>query len=105
MTYQDVFTTELEQRKREGAALVDVRERDEYVTGHIPGAVNLPLSELAGREDEIGPGAVLICASGNRSSQAAAYLASQGKAGLMNLSGGTLAWMREGRELRRGERP
>lgn len=105
MTYQDIFTTELEQKKREGAALVDVREREEYLTGHIPGAVNLPLSELAGREDEITPATVLICASGNRSSQAAAYLVSQGQTGLMNLSGGTITWMREGRELNQGEQP
>lgn len=105
MTYQDIFTAELETKKREGARLIDVRERDEYLTGHIPGAVNLPLSELAGREHDIPSPAVLICASGNRSSQAATYLAAQGKTGLMNLSGGTLAWMREGRELNRGEQP
>lgn len=105
MTYQDIFTTELEGKKREGARLIDVRERDEYVAGHIPGAVNLPLSELVGREDEIGPHTVLICAGGNRSSQAAAYLASRGTAGLMNLSGGTVAWTREGRQLNRGEQP
>ncbi|GGL98908.1 rhodanese-like domain-containing protein [Deinococcus aerophilus] len=105
MTYQDIFTAELEQNKRNGARLVDVRERDEYVAGHIPGAQNLPLSELRGREDEIEPGTVLICASGNRSSQAAAYLVSLGKTGLMNLSGGTVAWSREGRELTGGEQP
>ncbi|UBV44146.1 rhodanese-like domain-containing protein (plasmid) [Deinococcus taeanensis] len=105
MTYQDIFTAELETKKREGAQLIDVRERDEYLTGHIPGAVSLPLSELAGRENDISSPAVLICASGNRSSQAAAYLAAQGKTGLMNLSGGTLTWMREGRDLNRGEQP
>lgn len=105
MTYQDIFSNELDGKKREGAQLIDVREREEYATGHIPGAANLPMSELVGREDEIGPNTVLICASGNRSSQAAAYLASQGKDGLMNLSGGTVAWMREGRELSRGEQP
>lgn len=105
MTYQDIFTTELEGKKREGARLIDVRGREEYTQGHIPDAVNLPLSELVGREDKIGPNTVLICASGNRSSQAAAYLASQGKTGLMNLSGGTAAWKREGRELNPGEQP
>lgn len=105
MTYQDIFTTELEQKKHEGAALVDVRERDEYAQGHIPGAVNVPLGVLAGREDEIPNGAVLICASGNRSSQAAAYLAAQGRSGLMNLAGGTVAWMREGRPLNQGKQP
>lgn len=105
MTYQDIFTTELEGKKRGGARLIDVREREEYTQGHIPDAVNLPLSELAGREDEIGPNTVLICVGGNRSSQAAAYLASQGKTGLMSLSGGTAAWLREGRELNPGEQP
>ncbi|ABF44113.1 rhodanese-like domain-containing protein [Deinococcus geothermalis] len=105
MPYQDIFPNELEAKQREGAHLIDVRERDEYVQGHIPGAVNVPLSELQGREDEIPDGAVLICASGNRSSQAAAYLAAQGKTGLMNLSGGTAAWLREGRAVSQGERP
>jgi len=105
VTYQDIFTTKLEGRQREGACLMDVRERDEYVTEHIPGAVNLPLSELAERENEIGPNTVLICASGNRSSQTAASLASLGKPGLLNLSGGTAPWVREGRGVTRGEQP
>ena len=105
MTYQDIFPNELEARQREGTHLVDVREQEEYEAGHIPGAVNLPLSELAGREDEIRPNTVLICASGNRSSQAAASLASQGKTGLMNLSGGTAAWLREGRAVVQGKQP
>lgn len=105
MTYQDIFTAELETKKREGAHLIDVREADEYAAGHIPGAVNVPLSELADREKDIPSSAILICASGNRSSQAAAYLAAQGKTSLMNLSGGTMTWMREGRELNRGEQP
>ncbi|WP_221090880.1 rhodanese-like domain-containing protein [Deinococcus aquaedulcis] len=105
MTYQDIFTTELDGKKRHGARLIDVREREEYVAGYIPDAVNLPLSELVGREAEIGPKTVLVCASGNRSSQAAAYLASQGKTDLMNLSGGMAAWRREGRAVHQGEQP
>ncbi|PTA66751.1 rhodanese-like domain-containing protein [Deinococcus arcticus] len=105
MTYQDIFITKLQRKKREGARLVDVREHEEYMAGHIPGATNLPLSELIGRGDEIEPTTILICASGNRSSQAAAYLASLGKTGLMNLSGGTAAWRREGRDLNPAEQP
>lgn len=105
MTYTDLFPNELDTHRRAGAALIDVREPDEYTQGHVPGAVNLPLSELQGREAEIPDGAVLICASGNRSSQAATYLAAQGHQKLKNLTGGTFGWMREGRDLVTGEQP
>lgn len=63
-----------------------MREAHEYARGHVPGAV-------------------LICAGGTRSAQAAAYLAGQGRRGLMNLMGGTSGWMREGRDLVPGDRP
>ncbi len=105
MTYTDLFSNELDAQRRAGAALIDVREPDEYAQGHVPGAINLPLSELQGREAEVPDGAVLICASGNRSSQAAAYLAAQGHQHLKNLMGGTFGWMREGRDLVTGDRP
>ncbi len=105
MTYQDILTTELEARKRAGAQLFDVRGREEDLSGHLPGALNLPLSELTGREHDVPANALLICASGNRSARAAAYLTAQGRTDLMNLSGGTLAWMREGGELNVGEQP
>lgn len=43
---QDIFTAELNSRPCEGAPPYDVRERDEYEQGHIPGAINVPLIEL-----------------------------------------------------------
>ena len=105
MSYSDIFTAELESKVREGAKVYDVRERDEYASGHIPGAVNVPLSELAGRENEIQGPAIVVCQAGGRSARAATHLAEQGKTDIMNLGGGTGAWMQEGREVRSGEQP
>ncbi len=105
MTYQDIFTAEVAPRVRDGAHVYDVREPDEYTQGHIPGAINLPLSALVGREDEIQTPAIIVCLSGGRSAQAAAHLAGQGKQDVMSLNGGTLGWINEGREVRDGPNP
>lgn len=105
MSYTDIYTAELSEKLRQGAHLYDVREVSEYLEGPIPGAVNIPLSTLQGREDEIQTPAVIVCLSGGRSSQAASYLSQSGKSGLMNLVGGTAGWMREGREVRSGDQP
>ena len=54
-----------------GARLVDVREPDEFARGHLPGAVNLPLSQLEQHLGELAGGAVLFyCQSGLRSQRA-----------------------------------
>ncbi|MDO4245563.1 MAG: rhodanese-like domain-containing protein [Deinococcus sp.] len=105
MSYTDIFANELQLKLRGGAKLYDVRERDEYEGGHIPGAVNLPLSELQGRTDEIQTPAVVVCLSGGRSAQAAASLTECGKQDVMNLVGGTMGWMREGRSVNVGQEP
>jgi len=56
--------------KRKSGFLVDVREPEEYVAGHVPGAVPIPMSQLATRMGEIDKTSPVffICASGNRSS-------------------------------------
>lgn len=57
---------------------VDVRSEMEFKTGHVKGAVNIPLDQLQNRYKEIkGLGetpVVFYCRSGNRSGQAVAYL-------------------------------
>src|ERR1700730_3767244 len=59
----------------DGVAIVDVRETDEFATGHLPGAVHVPRGYLESRIDGIVPDrsqrVVLYCASGNRSALAA----------------------------------
>ncbi len=74
--------------------VVDVREPWEYKQGHVPGAVLMPLGNLASRVGELDtekPVAV-ICASGSRSQSAAALLGQKGFKTIYNVVGGTGAW-------------
>lgn len=73
-----------------GAVLLDVRDADEYAAGHIPGAVNLPLSRIREAED-LFPDAdtplFVYCLSGARSSRAIAALTGMDFTDLHNIGG------------------
>lgn len=81
------------------AVLLDVREPWEFETARIERSVNIPMSTLVARIDEVRalqPSAytpiVVICHHGMRSMQCARYLAAQGIDSLINLTGGIDAW-------------
>jgi rhodanese-related sulfurtransferase len=84
----------------EGAQLVDVRVDHEWDAGHIPGAMHLPLEELAERSDELDRGrpVVLYCRGGSRSSMAAEALEGAGF-DAAKLSEGIVGWQEAGLEL------
>jgi glyoxylase-like metal-dependent hydrolase (beta-lactamase superfamily II)/rhodanese-related sulfurtransferase len=86
------------QLSAEGLRVLDVRGPGEYASGHVPGAQSVPLNELSKRIAEIDESAPLavICAGGYRSSIAASLLERAGRTPLMNVIGGTTAWIREG---------
>lgn len=99
---EHITTSELADRG--GATpLIDVREKDEYEAGHVPWAVNVPLSEIESRVAEIPTDGevTLICKSGGRSSRTGAWLESRGR-DVINVDGGTDAWVAEGREVLTG---
>ena len=77
-------------RETPGAVLLDVREVNEYDVGHIPGATNLPLSEMedaeAYLEDKSAP-IFIHCRSGVRSAQATLMLENMGYTTLMDIGG------------------
>ncbi|GLV47237.1 transferase [Thermus sp. LT1-2-5] len=89
----------------EEAFVVDVREAWEYGEGHVPKAVNIPLSTLPQRLNELPKDRLilLVCNSGNRSGVAADFLVQQGFDGekVYNLEGGTYAWAASGLPLER----
>ena len=88
---------------RTSGVLVDVREPEEYVAGHVPGAVPIPMSQLATRMGEIDKTSpvFVICASGNRSSAMTDLLRGAGF-DAVSVAGGTAAWERSGRPLEGG---
>jgi glyoxylase-like metal-dependent hydrolase (beta-lactamase superfamily II)/rhodanese-related sulfurtransferase len=98
---EQVSVSELkEQMANSDLQIVDVRRPGEYVNGHVPRALNAPLASL---DKSIGPLPLqkdkltaVICAGGYRSSAAASLLQKQGFSKLLNVSGGTGAWVSAG---------
>jgi rhodanese-related sulfurtransferase len=89
-----------------GATVLDVRNPDEYVTAHVPGAVLIPLPDLAARQDEI-PDAdplYVICAVGGRSLIAAKALSEAGYRAV-SVAGGTNGWIERGGPVVAGQSP
>jgi sulfur-carrier protein adenylyltransferase/sulfurtransferase len=82
------------------ATLIDVREQDEWVQGHIPGARWIPRGFLEIRIEDAVPDRdrpiVLYCAGGTRSALAARSLAELGYQNVKSMAGGFGAWKRAG---------
>ena len=85
------------------AQLVDVRELDEWVEGHAPGAALIPLGELEARRGELDTArpVVTVCRSGRRSLTAAEILLEAGFRDARSLAGGMVAWRDAGLPVER----
>lgn len=81
----------------DGAFVVDVREPREYLDGHVPGAVLMPLAQVLARQAELPrhQPVYVVCASGNRSKTATDWLRSRGVEAV-SVTGGTGAWTAKG---------
>lgn len=90
------------------AALLDVREDDEWQAGHAPGAVHIPMGEVAARLDEVPDASpvYVVCRAGGRSARVTQYLNANGW-DAVNIAGGMDGWARAGRpmESETGEAP
>ncbi len=89
----------------EGGAVIDVREPGEYLTGHVPGAVNIPRgvlefkigdnTALANKDQPI----VLYCKTGGRAALSAVNLQRMGYAQVRSLTGGFDGWVSSGQKV------
>ena len=86
--------------------LIDVREVDEYESGHVPGATLVVLGTVPDNVDAFrgdGP-TYVICKSGGRSMRACEFLAGEGL-DVVNIAGGTMSWIAAGRDVVEGTQP
>jgi phage shock protein E len=101
----DVAPSEALALAEQGALFLDVRTPEEYATGHVPGAVNVPYDELSSRIGEIdarrGDPVVVYCEKGPRASKATAALADAGFSSVRSLAGHMSAYRASGLPVER----
>ncbi|RCS57910.1 rhodanese-like domain-containing protein [Microbacterium sp. JB110] len=95
---QEITVAEL--KARENTPLIDVREEHEFAAGRVPGAINVPMSQIPQRFDELPQEFDVICHLGGRSAQVAQALEPHGYEAT-NVAGGTDAWISAGYEVER----
>jgi len=97
---RDVAHDELQKALSEGGVtIVDVREPHEFAGGHIPGAINLPLSRFRPDEIPAGKPPVLICQAGARSGTALRQAHAAGATHVRHYPGGMNGWRARGGEV------
>ena len=98
-----LFRSLLEPTNGDRPVVLDVREPWEFRQGHVPGAVLIPLGQLAHKVEELDPDrpVAVICATGNRSQSAAALLGQKNFKKVYNVATGTSGWARQGLPLER----
>lgn len=97
--HREVSAHDLAQMLEAGEAMVvDVREPDEFAAGHIPGAVNMPLSDFQPSRlpEAEGKALVLNCVGGKRSGMALDKCAAAQAMVDTHLAGGFTAWQEAG---------
>lgn len=107
MAIQQITIDELNDVFPECGTVIDVREPEEYFAGHIPQAVNVPLSTIKDNIDAFRytNDVYIVCQSGGRSMRTCEYLHDYDIVNVINVVGGTRGWAAAGGNLTQGELP
>lgn len=97
---KEICPTTTQEWVKNGALLVDVREKDEIesLSYDVPNIINIPLSEFEDRYTEIpnDRDVIMVCRSGGRSLRAAGFLLNHGYTKVMNMEHGLIRWVQKG---------
>ncbi len=101
--FKRISVTEAEELRQKGVPVIDCRETDEYVEGHVVNAPLIPHMSVYNRASEVEEIAgakekpvMFICAKGQRSAVACEFAAAAGFSDLYTIEGGTDAWVEAG---------
>ncbi len=85
----------------DGVVLLDVRGKDEWMAGHLPGSLNIPVGHLRGRSTEIPRDRPVIthCQTGGRAAIAASVLIAEGFRDVRQFTGGFAEWQSDGKPV------
>lgn len=110
-TIQEVTLANAEEAIRQADVLIDVREADEFASGHLPGAVWIPRGllefklsgtpALSGRDLKV----VLYCKTSGRAALAAQTMLNMGYMNVTSIAGGFDAWAAAGKAVVKPEQP
>jgi tRNA(Ile)-lysidine synthase TilS/MesJ/rhodanese-related sulfurtransferase len=91
----EVEYSELSSKEKDSFDIIDIRDEESFNYGHIPGAINIPANEIAGRVETLSKGKELFicCKTGRVSVEVAENLREQGL-NAFSLKGGYFAWLR-----------
>lgn len=95
MNFETISLQELYERmEEENTTVLDVRTKEEFESGHVPLALNIPVQELEERLDELSKDQtyLVICRSGMRSQTASAILVENGFSKSFNCEEGMMTW-------------
>jgi rhodanese-related sulfurtransferase len=99
----DVSIVDMQAALERGDRVIDVREDDEWSSGHVAGAEHVPMRTVPSRLDDLrGEGTLyVVCEVGGRSAVVVDFLEGQGVSAV-NVEGGMNAWRRSGLPLETG---
>ncbi len=102
--FKEITTTELHdivEQKKSGVVIIDVRFPFEVKSGKVPGALNIPMSDITACTEELKKydTVYLVCQSGGRSMLAATQLDMLGFGSVYNMTGGMRLWREQGYPL------